>query len=473
MTLASTRTTIADIQGRLDEFENKEVELAGWLYGKRSSGKLHFLQLRDGTATVQCVMGKKDVDEETFKAADGLAQESSIKVKGVVKKDARSPLGFEIHANGLTVMQKAEAYPITPKEHGVAFLMDHRHLWLRSNRQHKIMRIRHTIIKAVRDYFDDNGFTLMDAPVFTPNPCEGTTNLFEVGYFETNAYLTQSGQLYSEAGAMAHGKVYCFGPTFRAEKSKTRRHLTEFWMVEPEVAYMDLEGDMDLAEDFLCFIVQRVLEKHEKDLESIGRNVEALKKIQKPFPRIAHKDAVDMINAAINEGRADPRPAGAERASHSEGKDEDASQGVEEKKAPRLAKYDDDFGAEDETILSRMFDRPVMVHRYPHEVKAFYMKRDPNDAERALCVDVLAPEGYGEIIGGGQREDDLDTLLSRIDHHQLPREAFSWYLDLRKYGTVPHAGFGLGIERTVTWICGLHHVRETIPFPRMMGRLAP
>ncbi|MCK6549929.1 asparagine--tRNA ligase [Myxococcota bacterium] len=466
----STRPTITEIQKNLDAYEGKEVELRGWLYGKRSSGKIHFLQLRDGTATIQCVMGKKDVDEETFKRADHLPQESSITVRGTVRRDARSPLGFEIGASGLEVSQISEGYPITPKPHGVAFLMDHRHLWLRSSRQHKIMRIRHTIVKAVRDYFDLNGFTLVDAPIFTPNACEGTTNLFEVGYFDDHAYLTQSGQLYMEAAAMAHGKVYCFGPTFRAEKSKTRRHLTEFWMVEPEVAYMDLAGDMDLAEDFLCFIVDRVLNSHERDLEAIGRNVEALKKVQKPFPRIHHKEAVDMINAAILGGTADTRPAGTERASHSEGTEDE---GAAEVKAPRLAKHDDDFGGEDETILSRMFDRPVMVHRYPYQVKAFYLKRDPQDAERALCVDVLAPEGYGEIIGGGQREDDLDVLFKRIDDHQLPREAFTWYTDLRRYGSVPHAGFGLGIERTVTWICGLHHVRETIPFPRMMGRLSP
>jgi asparaginyl-tRNA synthetase len=471
MSELSKRPTITEIQKSLDAYEGKEVELRGWLYHKRSSGKIHFLQLRDGTATLQCVMGKKDVDEDTFKRADHLPQESSIRVRGVVRKDTRSPLGFELGATGLDVLQLAESYPISPKEHGVAFLMDHRHLWLRSSRQHKIIRIRHTIIKAIRDFFDSRDFVLVDAPIFTPNACEGTTNLFEVGYFEDSAYLTQSGQLYMEAGAMAHGKVYCFGPTFRAEKSKTRRHLTEFWMVEPEVAYMDLNGDMDLAEDMVSFIVERVLEKHEKDLEAIGRNVEALKAVKKPFPRISHKEAVDRINSAIQSGTADPRPAGTERAAHAEGTEE--AEAAEAKHAPRPAKHDDDFGAEDETILSRMFDRPVMVHRYPYQVKAFYMKRDPEDAMRALCVDVLAPEGYGEIIGGGQREDDLETLLSRIDEHHLPREAFKWFTDLRRYGTVPHAGFGLGIERTVAWICGLHHVRETIPFPRMMERLSP
>jgi asparaginyl-tRNA synthetase len=461
--------SIRDIAARLPELEGTEVTLKGWLYNKRSSGKIHFLQLRDGSATLQVVMGKNDVSEETFAAAGKLSQETSIVVTGKVSKDARSPLGFELHAKGLEQVARAEEYPISPKEHGIAFLMDHRHLWLRSSRQHTIMRIRHTISKTIRDYFDGNGFTLVDAPVFTPNPCEGTSTLFSVDYFDQEAFLTQSGQLYMEAAAMAHGKVYCFGPTFRAEKSKTRRHLTEFWMVEPEVAYMDLAGDMDLAEDFLVTIVQTVLAKHEKDLVSLGRDVEALKKVQKPFVRLHHKEAVELINKAIDSGKADRRIAGAEAQAQSEGKDEEA---IAEKPL-KHAKYDDDFGAEDETILSRQFDRPVMVHRYPYQVKAFYMKRDPNDAERALCVDVLAPEGYGEIIGGGQREDSLDVLLGRIQEHKLKESDFKWYLDLRRFGSVPHAGFGLGLERTVAYICGLHHVRETNPFPRMMERLAP
>lgn len=462
--------TIRAISERLSDLEGEEVTLKGWLYNRRSSGKLHFLQVRDGSAILQCVLPKNAVEEDTFKRAGKLPQESSVIVTGTVKKDDRSPLGFELAVTGLEIVHEAEEYPISKKAHGVAFLMDKRHLWLRSTRQHTIVRIRHTIIKAVRDYFDTNGFTLVDAPIFTENASEGTSTLFPVEYFEKQAFLTQSGQLYMEAGAMAHGKVYCFGPTFRAEKSKTRRHLTEFWMVEPEVAYMDLDGDMDLAEDFLCFVVERVLEKHERDLASLGRNVEALKAVKKPFPRIAHAEAVRLINQAIDDGTADGRPAGAESV-RSEETEEEAQESL--RTSEHRADPSDDFGAEHETILSRMFDRPIMVHRYPYQVKAFYMKRDPEDAARALCVDVLAPEGYGEIIGGGQREDDLEVLLSRIDAHGLPREAFEWFTDLRRYGSVPHAGFGLGIERTVAWICGLHHVRETIPFPRMMERLSP
>ena len=461
--------TIRHIADHLDDYEGKTVQLRGWLYNKRSSGKLHFLQVRDGSATLQCVLLKKAVDEEVFKRAGKLPQESSLIVTGEVKRDERSPLGFELKVSDLEFIKDAEEYPISPKDHGVAFLMDKRHLWLRSKRQHTIMRVRHTIAKAIRDYFDSRDFTLIDAPVFTPNACEGTSTLFEVPYFDETAYLTQSGQLYMEAGAMAHGKVYCFGPTFRAEKSKTRRHLTEFWMVEPEVAYMNLDQDMDLAEDFLCEIVKTVLAKHEAELGELGRDVEKLKKIEKPFPRLTHKEAVDLINKAIEDGTADPTPAGAENKG-AEGQEESETQAQAEM---RPAKHDDDFGGGDETILSRLFDKPVLVHRYPYQVKAFYMKRDPEDAERALCVDVLAPEGYGEIIGGGQREDDLDVLLSRIDEHELPREAFTWFTDLRRYGTVPHAGFGMGLERCVAWICGLHHVRETIPFPRMMERLSP
>ncbi len=460
--------TIRDIAANLDQFEGKEVVIRGWLYAKRSSGKIHFLQVRDGTDTIQCVMGKNDVPEAVFLDADHLSQESSLAVTGTVRRDKRSPLGFEVGATGLQVFHRAEPYPISPKEHGVAFLMDHRHLWLRSQRQHKIMRVRHTIIRAIRDYLDSNGFVLIDAPIFTPNPCEGTTNLFEVGYFDDKAYLTQSGQLYMEAGAMAHGRVYCFGPAFRAEKSKTRRHLTEFWMVEPEIAYLEFDQLLDLIEDFLCSIVSRVMNEHERDLVALGRNIEALAKIQKPFPRLHHKEAVALINKAIQDGTADTRPAGSER----------KAEGTEEAEAERpkrthLASEGSDFGGDDETILTRMYDRPVMVHRYPQEVKAFYMKRDPKDDTRALGVDVLAPEGYGEIVGGGQREESLETLLSRIDHHQLSREDFAWYTDLRRFGTVPHSGFGLGVERSVAWLCGLHHVRETNPFPRMLERLSP
>ena len=425
---------IADVA----QYDGQEICIQGWLYNKRSSGKLHFLQVRDGSATIQCVVFNGEVEEANFEAAGSLTQESSIEIVGTVREDARSPLGYEVGVVDIVVLQEAAPYPITPKEHGTAFLMDHRHLWLRSFRQHTIMRIRSTIIKAARDYFDDNDFVLVDAPIFTPNACEGTTTLFETEYFGDRAYLTQSGQLYAEAAAMAFGKVYCFGPTFRAEKSKTRRHLTEFWMIEPEVAYMDLDGDMELAEDFICSIVERVLEKHRDDLESLERDVTALERIQKPFPRVSYSEAVERLKEL----------------------------GVEHE-------WGKDFGGDEETVLAESFDRPVIVHRYPSEIKAFYMKADPEAPKQALCMDVLAPEGYGEIIGGGQREDDLDVLERKIAEQELSDEAFSWYLDLRRYGSVPHAGFGLGIERTVAWLCGLPHVRETIPFPRMLQRLSP
>ncbi len=420
--------------------DGEEVTLRGWLYGKRSSGKLHFLQVRDGTGVIQCVLSKKDVPEAVFAAGTAVHQESSVEVRGKVAKDARSALGFELHVTDLRVLQGEGGYPIQPKEHGVGFLQEQRHLWLRSSRQRAVLGVRHTIIKAIRDYFDTRGFTLVDAPILTPAACEGTSTLFEVPYFDLGkAFLTQSGQLYGEAAAMAVGKAYVFGPTFRAEKSKTRRHLTEFWMVEPEVAYMDLEGDMELAEDFLCEIVKAVLLKHEQELKAVlERDVEALKKVQKPFPRLTYTEAIEYI----------------QRTGHP-------------------IQWGDDLGADEETILCKQFDRPVLVHRYPAEMKAFYFKKDPNDPKVALGVDVLAPEGYGEIIGGGQREDDYATLKAGIEHHKLPLEAFSWYLDLRKYGSVPHSGFGLGVERTVAWLCGLHHVRETIPFPRMMERLTP
>lgn len=423
--------------------EGQEVVLKGWLDNRRSSGKLHFLQLRDGTGTIQCVAFKGSLDAETFERADHLPQESSLAVGGLVKKDARSPIGFELEVRSLEVIHEAAPdYPLGHKDHGVAFLMDHRHLWLRSSRQRVILSVRHTIIKAIRDYFDDNGFTLVDAPIFTPAACEGTSTLFEVPYFDMGkAYLTQSGQLYGEAAAMAVGKAYVFGPTFRAEKSKTRRHLTEFWMVEPEVAFMDLEGDMQLAEDLLCHVVQRVLEKHRDELSKVlDRDVSVLERVQKPFPRITYTEAIERIQKAAPEN-------------------------------PIV--WGDDIGGDEETILANQFDRPVVVHRYPAEMKAFYFKRDPEDDKVALGMDVLAPEGYGEIVGGGQREEDYDTLLARIQEHGLPAEAFDWYLDLRKYGSVPHAGFGLGLERTVAWICGLHHVRETIPFARLTERLSP
>jgi asparaginyl-tRNA synthetase len=429
--------TIADIA----QHEGHPITLLGWLHNRRSSGKLHFLQLRDGTGIVQCVVFKGNVSPEAFQEADHLPQETSLAVTGTVKKDPRSPIGYEVDVTDLKVFARpAREYPIGHKDHGVAFLMEQRHLWLRSQRQTVILKVRHTVEKAIRDFFDSRGFTLVDAPIFTPSACEGTSTLFEVPYFDLGkAYLTQSGQLYNEAAAMALGKVYCFGPTFRAEKSKTRRHLTEFWMVEPEVAYLDLDGDMELMEEFVSHLVQTALAKHRDDLTRVlERDVSRLEKVQPPFPRITYSEAVEVIQ-----------------------------------KTGHPMKWGDDIGGDEETIVASAYDRPVMVHRYPAELKAFYFKKDPTDAKLALGCDVLAPEGYGEIIGGGQREDDLAALEAAIAHHQLPREGLEWYLDLRRYGTVPHAGFGLGVERCVAWICGLHHVRETIPFARMMERITP
>jgi asparaginyl-tRNA synthetase len=391
---------------------------------------------------MQAVAVKSALPEPVFDEIKNLTQESSIILTGKIRKDERAPGGYEMDVEGIRTVQRVseeDPYPITPKEHGVDFLMDHRHLWLRSQRQHSIIRIRHTIIKAVRDYFDSHGFTLVDTPIFTPAACEGTTTLFEVNYFDDDkAYLSQSGQLYSEATAMAFGKVYCFGPTFRAEKSKTRRHLTEFWMVEPEMAYATLEDIKACAEEMILYIVQRVLEGRREDLKVLERDISKLEAVQAPFPRISYDDAVKILQSHGSE-----------------------------------IQWGGDFGGADETILTRQFDRPVMVDRYPTAIKAFYMAPDPERPEVALGVDVLAPEGYGEIIGGGQRIHDLELLLKRIDEHHLPREAFNWYIDLRKYGTVPHGGFGMGIERCVAWICGLEHVRETIAFPRMLYRLRP
>jgi len=422
----------------ISDYEGQDVILKGWLYGKRSSGKLHFLQIRDGSGIIQAVMFKGDFSPEVFDMADKISQESSIEITGTVKEDKRSTIGYEIGVKEIKLVGESHDFPISPKEHGVAFLLENRHLWLRSPRQHAIMKIRHEIIKSVRDYFNNNGFLLVDAPIFTPAACEGTTTLFETKYFDEKAYLTQSGQLYMEAAAMAFGKVYCFGPTFRAEKSKTRRHLTEFWMVEPEMAYYDLKMDMDLAEDFVEYVVQQVVKNRRKELEVLERDISKLENIKKPFPRISYDEAIIML-----------------------------------KEAGKEIEWGEDFGGDEETVISEKFDRPVMIHRYPAECKAFYMKQDPENAKHALCVDMIAPEGYGEIIGGGQREDDLELILSKIKAHNLPQEAFDWYLDLRRYGSVPHAGFGLGIERTVGWLCGLHHVRETIPFPRMMERIKP
>jgi asparaginyl-tRNA synthetase len=415
------------------------VAIKGWLHNRRSSGKIHFLVVRDGTGFLQVVMGKNDVPEETFKAADHLTQESAIIVTGTVREDKRAKGGYELTANGLEVVSPAGEYPITPKEHGVDFLLDRRHLWIRTERQVAILRVRHEIIDAVRDFFNSNGFILADTPIFTPAACEGTTTLFPVQYFEDEtAYLTQSGQLYNEANAMALGKVYAFGPTFRAEKSKTRRHLTEFWMVEPEMAYADLNDVIALAEGLLTSVVARVLDKRRNELKVLERDTSKLERVTAPFPRLHYDDAAKIL---LEKGL--PFQVGG------------------------------DLGGTDETVLSEQFDRPVCVTHYPAAVKAFYMKPDPAQPDRALCVDVLAPEGYGEIIGGGQRLDDYDLLLQRIKEHNLPVEAFEWYLDLRRYGSVPHSGFGMGIERCVAWICGLEHVRETVPYPRMLYRLYP
>jgi len=423
----------------LDQFENQEVELRGWVYNIRSIGKIWFVILRDGTGLLQGVVVKGEASDETFLLEHELNQEDSIIINGTVRKEPRSVGGYELGVKEIKVVNHVtEEFPISPKEHGADFLMSNRHLWLRSKRQNSIMRIRHQVVKAIRDFFDDNGFTLIDSPIFTSNAVEGTTTLFEVDYFERSAYLTQSGQLYQEAGATAFGKTYCFGPTFRAEKSKTRRHLTEFWMVEPEMAYVDLDENMTWAEQLVGFIIQRVLENCTNELMLLERDTKKLESIVPPFPRITYDEAVSLLK----------------------------DNGVE-------FTYGSDFGAPDETILSEQFDKPILIHRWPANIKAFYMKRDSDNPDLALGVDMIAPEGYGEIIGGGQREDDLDILIDTIRHHDLPLEPFKWYLDLRKFGSVPHSGFGLGLERTVAWICGTKHIRETIPFPRTMSRLEP
>src|SRR5829696_959744 len=428
-------TYIEDIAGHVGE----TVTLKGWLHNRRSSGKLHFLTVRDGTGFIQAVMSKAAVGPETFLKADHLGQESSIQVTGLVRADKRAPGGYELDVSAFEVISPATDYPITPKEHGVDYLMDRRHLWIRAPRQQAILRVRHEVINACRDFFNDRGFILADTPIFTPSACEGTTTLFPVQYFEdTTAYLTQSGQLYNEANAMALGRVYAFGPTFRAEKSKTRRHLTEFWMVEPEMAYATLDDVIDLAEGLVAYVVGRALERRKRELQVLERDTSKLEKVQAPFPRISYDEAVETL-----------------------------------KKKGLPFEWGGDFGAPDETALSEEFDRPIAVHRYPSKVKAFYMKPDPQRPEVALGVDVLAPEGYGEIIGGGERISDLDLLLARIKEHDLPQEAFEWYLDLRRYGTVPHGGFGMGIERAVSWICGLEHLREAIPYPRMLYRMYP
>ena len=423
----------------IGQYDGKHVTVRGWLTHKRSGGRISFLMLRDGTGSLQATCIEGETDPHALDVYSQLTQESSLAVTGTVRRDKRAPGGYEVQVTMIEVLQLADTYPISPKEHGVGFLMDHRHLWLRSPRQQAILRIRHTVINAARKYFDDEGFTLLDAPILTPSSCEGTTTLFETDYFgDRKAFLSQSGQLYMEAGAMALGKVYCCGPTFRAEKSKTRRHLTEFWMIEPEMAFADLDTVMKLAEGLVVAIVKEVLRTRKSELQQLKRDVGRLEKIEPPFPVISYDEAIEILK-----GAGEPLTWGG------------------------------DFGGGQETVISNHFEKPVMIHRYPAEVKAFYMKNDPDRAEVALCVDMLAPEGYGEIVGGGQREDDPVILKQKIDEAGLPAEDFAWYLDVRRYGSVPHAGFGLGIERTVGWICGLEHVRESIPFPRLIDRLYP
>ena len=457
-----TQTYINQLKNHIGQ----SVTVKGWLYNKRSSGKLVFLQLRDGTGIVQGVVFKPN-DEALYDLADSLGQESSIIVTGSVKEDTRSSLGVELDVTAVEVLQNVHDYPITPKEHGTEFLMDNRHLWIRSKKQHAVLKIRHTVIKAVRDFFDNDGFTLADTPIFTPAACEGTTTLFEVDYFDDQkAYLTQSGQLYNEATAAAFGKSYAFGPTFRAEKSKTRRHLTEFWMVEPEVAYASFEDMMDLGERMILSIVERVLTDRQEELKTLERDTTILEAINSPFPRLHYDDAVKMLN-----GRNADTPVrmSAEHEDDLAGGTGDADKSV---RAP-LFEWGGDFGAPDETYLSNQFGKPVFVHHFPTAIKGFYFEIDKDRPECALGIDLLAPEGYGEIIGGGERSSSLEYMETQLAAHNLPRESFEWYLDLRRYGTVPHSGFGMGIERCTAWMAGIEHVRETIPFPRMLNRLRP
>jgi len=434
----AARITIAEA----GQHDGETVAIPGWLYNLRKSGKIVFPLLRDGTGIMQCVALKNNLSEELFNELKNLTQESSLIVTGKVRAEQRAPGGYELDVENAEIVQRvpeSDPYPITPKEHGTDFLMDHRHLWIRSRRQAAILRIRHEVIRGIRDYFDSHGFTLVDTPIFTPAACEGTTTLFEVNYFDNEkVYLTQSGQLYNEADALALGKVYCFGPTFRAEKSKTRRHLTEFWMVEPEMAWAALEDVKQVAEELIVFVVGRVLENRRPELAALERDVAKLESIKAPFPRIGYDEAVKILQQKGSE-----------------------------------IEWGGDFGNADETLLTEDYDRPVMVDRYPSAIKAFYFQPDPERPEVVLGVDILAPEGYGEIVGGGQRIHDLDLLLRRLDEHQLPREAFNWYIDLRKFGSVPHAGFGMGVERFVAWMCGLEHIRETIAFPRMLYRTRP
>ncbi|MFH1136799.1 MAG: asparagine--tRNA ligase [Pseudomonadota bacterium] len=426
---------IAEAGGYVD----REVTMKGWVYNHRSSGKIHFIIFRDGSGFIQTVMGRKDVSPEVFELAGGLTQESSIVVTGVVRQDSRAPGGCELALTDLKLVNLAMEYPLSPKEHGPDFLLRHRHLWLRTPRQRALMAVRAELIRAIRDFFDERGFILLDSPILTPNACEGTTTLFATDYFDQGkAFMTQSGQLYAEAGAMALGKVYTFGPTFRAEKSKTRRHLTEFWMAEPEIAFAELEDIMVLSEELIMFLATRVLENRREELKTLERDLGPLERLRRPFVRMSYTEALEKLKAL----GASPV-------------------------------WGDDLGAPEETLLSGQVDRPILLHRYPAEAKAFYMKKDPEDPRVVLCLDVLAPEGYGEIIGGSQREDDLDALTGRMEAEGIPLEPLSWYLDLRRYGSTPHAGFGLGLERALAWLCGLKHVREAIPFPRLMDRIYP
>ncbi len=423
---------------RIGNWNGQEVRLTGWVFNKRSSGKIRFLMLRDGTGIIQSVFVQGQVPDAAFELADSVTQESSIELTGIVREDKRAPGGHELTATDLRLIASAEPYPISPKEHGVEFLMEHRHLWLRSRRQHAVLRIRSEMVKAMRDFLDERDFVLGDTPILTPAAGEGTTTLFPVDYYGEQVYLAQTGQLYNEAIAAAVRRTYCFGPTFRAEKSKTRRHLMEFWMLEPEAAFLDLDGDMALAEELVAYTVARVLERRRAELSVLERDTARLEAVKTPFPRISYGEAVELL-----------------------------------RQKGRSISFGDDFGAEDETLLGESFDRPVMVHRYPGAIKAFYMKRDPEHPDLALAFDMIASEGYGEIVGGSQREDSLSELNKRIDEYRLPRQAYEWYLDLRRFGSFPHSGFGLGLERTVAWICGLKHIRETIPFPRMLEKVYP
>jgi len=438
--MAHTSTYIEDIfEGKFSE--NDKVAVNGWVYNNRSSGKVKFLLMRDGTATMQCILFKGTTPEPALEAFTKLTQETSITAKGYLTKSPKAPGGWELQVEELDIVGTCEDYPITPKEHGPAFLLDHRHLWIRSKRQHAILRIRSEVVASIRSFFDDKGFVGFDAPIFTSNPCEGSTDLFEINYFdeETKAYLSQTGQLYGEAGAMAFGKIYTFGPTFRAEKSKTRRHLTEFWMVEPEVAFMDLKGNMQLAEDMIRYVVMRVLKNKKRELEALERDTSKLESVAKPFAKLHYKEAAEILEKESKDG----------------------------------FKSGGDFGGGDETILASRFDTPLFVTNFPGAIKAFYMKEDPEDPSLTLSCDLLAPEGYGEIIGGAQREESITRLLEKIAEHKLNPDDFQWYLDLRRFGSVPHSGFGLGIERFTAWICGTQHIRECIPFPRMLNRLSP